>query len=195
MSNDILYKAVYEEEVKEEVVSNNLLLPPPPLTIPNVEIKPLLNIRGSLQKHPFAPRIPGLKDEDFFVAVYGSLKRGFGNHKRLSQTKIEFEGFIKGGFDMYSLSSYPALCVNPDSDFGIDVEVYPLDEQLLKSLDSLEGYPNFYTRDLVWVRPYDSPNDLYSCWVYYIVNKGSMNARKKVTEVNDKGKITWSKQW
>lgn len=189
LNKDFFYNIVYEEEETAADNSKSTLLLPAKLPS---KTETSVNTETTKEKHPFAPRIPGLSDEDFFVAVYGSLKRGFGNSHRLLQTKLEFEGFVKGGFDMFSFGSYPALHLNEEAKFNIHVEVYSPTKEVLKSLDILEGYPNFYTRELVWVRPYKNPNDLYSCWIYFIKDNYA-SIRKKVTDVNEFGSICWTK--
>lgn len=87
------------------------------------------------------------------VAVYGSLRMGFGNHRRLEGATYLGTTTTTEPFSMYSLGGFPkvnlkvAVC-------PIVVEVYECDADVLRSLDYLEGYrgpnhDNFYDRSEV----------------------------------------------
>lgn len=85
------------------------------------------------------------------VAVYGSLKKGFGNHRVLRDAKYLSDAKIKG--TMYSLGGYPALSLHGNTD--VMCELYEVaDEETMRGLDRLEGYNekstrNFYERQKV----------------------------------------------
>jgi gamma-glutamylaminecyclotransferase len=81
------------------------------------------------------------------VFVYGTLKRGFDNHRIL--TKSKFISTAK------TLHSYPMICKYPSFPYLIDVEgegfridgeVYKATYRTMLRLDELEGYPDHYTR-------------------------------------------------
>lgn len=74
--------------------------------------------------------------------VYGTLREGFGNYKRLLEghtTNIE-EATLEG-FEMYSVGGFPAILPAEGTVVGelitIDEDKY---EPVLRSLDRLEGY-------------------------------------------------------
>ena len=72
------------------------------------------------------------------LAVYGTLKQGFGNNRLLQTSKLLGEQNISG-FKMYSLGGYPAINIAEDSD--IKIEVYEInDPTVLNRVYSLEGY-------------------------------------------------------
>ena len=83
------------------------------------------------------------------IFVYGSLKKGFYNHRLISNFNKIGEGTVKG--TMYDLGSFPALCLEPDK-YLIKGEIYDVNTvEGLMALDRLEGYnPNnansFYDR-------------------------------------------------
>lgn len=102
------------------------------------------------------------------VFVYGSLMEGFWNHTRVLEGKVEIlgRGEVKG--NLYHLrEGYPALLEGEDQVVG---EVSgPVDEDLLRHLDYLEGYRegrknNLYNRKAVDVRMADGSS--VECWVY-----------------------------
>lgn len=90
------------------------------------------------------------------VAVYGSLRKGLGNHRllehceQLSVERLE-------GWDMHSLHAFPAI-VKGDS--SITIELYEVCEDTFARLDMLEGYPSFYDRTQV-------DTSLGKSWIYY----------------------------
>lgn len=93
------------------------------------------------------------------VAVYGSLRKGKGNHVILGDSTYLGTERIKG-FDMFSLGAYPY--VMPESDNSIVVEVYEVDSDSTgKSLDRLEGYPSYYDRKLIQTTHGEA-------WIYFI---------------------------
>ena len=82
------------------------------------------------------------------VAVYGSLREGFGNHRVLGNSKLKSTERLTGGFTMLHLGGFPGVVLEGDSD--ITVEVYEVtDEHTFQDLDMLEGYPSFYDRTRV----------------------------------------------
>lgn len=96
------------------------------------------------------------------VAVYGSLRAGLHNHRVLGDAPYVTMGSVKG-FTMHSLGAYPAL-VRGDGEAV--VELY--DVACMKALDTLEGFPTYYTRKQVKV---DTPDGAVMAWVYYMKRK------------------------
>ena len=86
------------------------------------------------------------------VFVYGSLLRGFGNHRLLLNSPyVEFvdEDSIKGS--LYDCGYFPF--VRHDNDGGNVVgEVYEVDINTLRNLDRLEGYTEGYEDDNLYNR-------------------------------------------
>lgn len=91
------------------------------------------------------------------VAVYGSLKKGFGNH-RLLETSERLGTDKITGWTMHSMSAYPCICEGGDD---ISIEVYEINESTFSALDMLEGYPSFYNRKEVSTK-------YGTAWIYYI---------------------------
>lgn len=113
----------------------------------------------------------------YIVAVYGSLRKGMGNHRIL-----EGASFIQGDFiidmGMVSLGGYPACDFIPPSNTAefrtdsIAVELYEVDDAGLARLDRLEGCDpnapesgaNYYNRREV------RTGSGTMAWVYFIPN-------------------------
>jgi gamma-glutamylcyclotransferase (GGCT)/AIG2-like uncharacterized protein YtfP len=81
-------------------------------------------------------------------AVYGTLRKGFGNYERLLNNKhCEFLGEQKTEprFTMVSLGGFPGVI--PGGEQEIVIEVFQVNNPAVEErLDMLEGYPDFYQK-------------------------------------------------
>lgn len=96
------------------------------------------------------------------VLVYGSLKKGFHNHRLLESSKLLNDNVFFTG-KMASLGAFP--CCTQHGNTKITGELYEVDDVTLSRLDSLEGHPSFYERKIVrtsagdaWIYLIDQPN-------------------------------------
>lgn len=96
------------------------------------------------------------------VLVYGTLKKGFSNHRRLESSKLLNDNVFFTG-TMASLGAFP--CCTQHGNTKIKGELYEVDDDTLRSLDSLESHPSFYERKVVhtsagpaWVYLIDEPH-------------------------------------
>lgn len=86
--------------------------------------------------------------EPFYLAVYGTLKKGFSNHRLIQNCKFIGEYETLPIFTMYSLGPYPAVVHHGNT--SITVEIYKIEsEEIAKKLDRLEGYPHLYTKEII----------------------------------------------
>lgn len=85
--------------------------------------------------------IPGI---EYRVAVYGSLKSGRHNHGYLRTAK--FVGCFRTApeYTMIDLGAYPAIL--PGGSTAIEVEIYAVDEETIKAVDTLEEHPDRFRR-------------------------------------------------
>lgn len=103
--------------------------------------------------------------QEVLVAVYGSLRKGMGNHGLLDRNDAQLLSTeVISGFEMYSLGGFPYI--KPASEGDITIEVYAVPITAMKALDMLEGYPSFYNRKLV-----DTTKG--QAWIYYIDDYGT----------------------
>jgi len=93
--------------------------------------------------------------KSYLCAVYGTLRKGCGNHTCLNGAELVKTCRVSG-YKMYSLGGFPACVKSDDDNDMVQVEVYNIttyDQQ--RSLDSLEGYCRgesdqlFYDVDIV----------------------------------------------
>ena len=85
------------------------------------------------------------------IGVYGTLRKGYGNHRLLHGTKYIGIGFTK---NKYKMTANGIPFVKKDEEISkIKVEVYSVNNEQLQRLDRLEGYdPN--NHDNSWYKRY-----------------------------------------
>lgn len=121
--------------------------------------------RTSLRYDDFIQALIGGDPCTINVAVYGSLRKGLGNHGLLDRAikekraRFMYENRFTLPVRMYSMGAFPALVPSEDSN-PVYFEVYAVNKQTLGELDALEGYPGFYDRAEMLLM-----DEL--CWVYY----------------------------
>lgn len=113
-------------------------------------------------------------DEDNLVAVYGSLRKGMGNHNLLAESNFLGQDSLKG-FKMISLVGYPALFESEEKDV-VKVEVYSASKNRMNRLDMLEGFPSIYNRKKIETK-------YGSAWIYYFDRE--MTGRETIVESGD----------
>ena len=81
-------------------------------------------------------------------AVYGTLRKGFGNYNRLLNNEhCEYLGTQRTdpNFTMVSLGGFPGVI--PSGKKEVTIEVFRVNQPRIdKQLDFLEGYPSFYQK-------------------------------------------------
>lgn len=88
------------------------------------------------------------------VAVYGSLRKGFGNHGRLRGAEFVGTTQTEQSYSMYSLGGFPMVQLEGVKVGPVTVEIYDCNDEVMRGLDMLEGYrgpghSNFYDRSEV----------------------------------------------
>jgi gamma-glutamylcyclotransferase (GGCT)/AIG2-like uncharacterized protein YtfP len=73
------------------------------------------------------------------IFVYGTLKRGCGNHRHLAGQIFLGEARTAPGFQLYLLDGYPGMIARSDDREGVAGEVWSIDDPTLARLDALEG--------------------------------------------------------
>lgn len=81
------------------------------------------------------------------VFVYGTLKKGKGSHRLLSSAEFLGEAVTTPDFTMYDFGYFPAVVAGGES--GVLGEVYTIGKKIRRRLDTLEGHPNYYQRELI----------------------------------------------
>lgn len=73
------------------------------------------------------------------IFVYGTLKRGGGNHAFLAGQRFLGEARTVPGLTLYSLGEYPGMVRAPGDTAGVTGELWMVDDPCLAELDRLEG--------------------------------------------------------
>lgn len=103
--------------------------------------------------------------ENNVVAVYGTLKRGHGNHKAyLEDSKYIGKGVTKDKYPLI-ISGLPYLIEKKGKGHHVEVEVYKVDDDTLRRLDALEGHPNWYERKQITIRMSNGAEA--TAWIYF----------------------------
>jgi gamma-glutamylaminecyclotransferase len=103
------------------------------------------------------------------VAVYGTLKRGYGNHRVMQMDDGIFiaEALTVLPYKMYGGVGFPRVVEElRDDDIQVRVEVFECDE--VENMDRLEGHPNFFERKEIEVYvPGMDGEELMTAWMYF----------------------------
>ena len=104
------------------------------------------------------------------IFVYGSLKKGYYNHRLLTNAGLLGEFRTQPNYQLYDNGSFPYLVeVQPGEGVCVEGEVYEVTDQQLKALDRLEGHPDHYVRKAVAlqeienVEAYVYPHEVDGC--------------------------------
>jgi gamma-glutamylcyclotransferase (GGCT)/AIG2-like uncharacterized protein YtfP len=90
-----------------------------------------------------------------WIFVYGTLKRGYYNHRFLKEAEFVCTAFTEDRYLMWDVG-FPLIAPPRDSDSGdvrghVAGEVYVVDDATLEVLDRLEGHPRNYKRTPIFV--------------------------------------------
>lgn len=110
------------------------------------------------------------------VFVYGTLRRGHGNHILLRQAHFLGEWISKDSDYFMCGRGVPFLSLKPGHQ-GARVlgEMYEVTDEQLERLDQLEGHPAWYCRKEHAFVPHGGPSEaVFTAWVY-LVPHGEMN--------------------
>jgi gamma-glutamylcyclotransferase (GGCT)/AIG2-like uncharacterized protein YtfP len=101
--------------------------------------------------------------EDNIIAVYGTLKKGYGNHNYyLGDAKMVGKGKTKDRYPLV-VDGLPYLVDDKGKGHNVEVEVYKVNDKTLASIDRLEGHPTWYKRKQVHV---NVNGKTMLCWIY-----------------------------
>jgi gamma-glutamylcyclotransferase (GGCT)/AIG2-like uncharacterized protein YtfP len=98
------------------------------------------------------------------IFVYGTLKKGYGNHRLLRDCEF-VEEFVVPGFKLFE-SGIPYMKRTGNPDDKVLGEVYKVDNRSLQYLDQLEGHPDWYRREVVVHESPDTVDNDLEGYVY-----------------------------
>lgn len=107
-------------------------------------------------------------DQKRRVAVYGTLKAGYSNHRLLETSEFIGTGKTKSSYPL-EVEGLPYLHDMEGEGEQVTVEVYDVTPETFQRLDLLEGQPDFYKRKVIPVSMHDWSTTY--AWVYFIQNR------------------------
>ena len=101
------------------------------------------------------------------VFVYGTLKRGHGNHILLEKSEFLGPAETNDKYVMYQ-AGIPFVS-KAFKETRISGEVYRVDELELNHLDLLEGHPTWYKREEIYVKYINNKGEVKTtkAWLYF----------------------------
>lgn len=121
------------------------------------------------------------------VFVYGTLKRGYGNHRILKNSFFHGVYQTEPNFSLYD-GVFPYAFDKGGEE--IRGELYDVDDETLHRLDMLEGVPYHYNRIKTWVSFIAGGGDDHSYEAYIYVGNRDLFQRINNTHVII-GKTIW----
>lgn len=113
------------------------------------------------------------------VFVYGSLRKGMGNHVLLGGSQLVKQDIMMYPGPMVSMGGFPAVIKTNDTLCRIRGEVYLVDATIMQRLDRLEGYPYFYNREL------RATKSGYTTWIYFMMEAQHPVIKSHIVEKGD----------
>ncbi len=109
------------------------------------------------------------------VFVYGTLLSGHRNHRLLEGAKLVGKARTHPRFTLVSMGHFPAMVAEGTT--VVSGEVYEVNDERLKALDHLEGYPDFYDRRTIYL--HDATQALA-----YLLNRDQVHGRQEIPTGN-----------
>lgn len=128
-------------------------------------------VSATLHESASMQREHNLLDADIAVAVYGTLKKGYGNNMLLEDSTFVGSGKTTEKFPLViRTSGLPFLLYKKNEGYNVEVELYLVNKETLRRLDMLEGHPEWYRRREISVNinELDTP---ITAWVYFGPNQ------------------------
>lgn len=86
-------------------------------------------------------------DDQRFIFVYGSLKRGYALHHHLQLQRFCATAYTERAYRLFNLGDYPGLVESDVQPVSVSGEVFEVDAECLRQLDMVEGVcDGFYQR-------------------------------------------------
>lgn len=113
------------------------------------------------------------------VVVYGSLKKGFYNHRVMDNSLLLGEVIVPN-FEMYSMGSFPAIIKGDGEILG---EVYEVNNRhTLQKIYNLESYTGERNNPNNWYDTCDVDTDFGKAEIFYMRNKNSLNSNNRIKD-------------
>ncbi|QGH72858.1 MAG: AIG2-like gamma-glutamyl cyclotransferase [Podoviridae sp. ctrTa16] len=123
-----------------------------------------------------------------YIAVYGTLKRGYHNYSRhLRKSTFIGSGTTHNKYPLI-IEGLPYMINKPGEGHNVEVDIFKVTDDVFRNLDLLEGHPRFYKRELAEIKYKDI---VIKCWVYFCEKQ---YVGKQLYESYTQKAITWSEK-
>ena len=113
-------------------------------------------------------------EEKHIVFVYGTLKKGCRLNYMLNTSTYLGEAVTINKYKLHHISGLPMLEKEVEEDY-ITGDVYEVNDKVLQILDKVEGVPDLYVREEIYVM---TENLFLKAYVYFI-NQKVLETEKK----------------
>lgn len=98
------------------------------------------------------------------IAVYGTLKKGQGNHPRfLSRAEFVGSGITQDKYPLL-IDGLPYLLPEKGTGHRVEMHVFRVTDEMLYDVDILEGHPRWYVREQI---PVHVGSETHMAWTYF----------------------------
>ncbi|HEV3257174.1 MAG TPA: gamma-glutamylcyclotransferase family protein [Gemmataceae bacterium] len=91
------------------------------------------------------------------LSVYGTLKRGFRNHRLLERQQFIREAVTLPRYRLFDRGAYPCLVEDAEAGVAVQGELWKIDTEILPLLDRLEGVPDLFIRREIVIEAFPEP--------------------------------------
>ena len=109
----------------------------------------------------------------YYVVVYGTLKKGHGNHNYLMKEE-RYIGQVLFKGRLFTNGAFPAWINGKDWIIG---ELYEVSDITMPYIDSLEGNGYLYQREEIIV---NHEGDFYKAWCYKWMDQKNLSGWKRI---------------
>ncbi|WP_027359763.1 gamma-glutamylcyclotransferase family protein [Desulforegula conservatrix] len=114
--------------------------------------------------------------------VYGTLKKGFGNHGLLANAEFKGNAITQEKYALY-VAGIPFV-IKDESISHIHGELYVVNQATLAKLDRLEGHPDCYKRETIKVSLEErEAAEAIAAWIYFYPEKRGLLIQSGIYEI------------
>jgi gamma-glutamylaminecyclotransferase len=131
---------------------------------------------------------------DNLIAVYGTLKKGYSNyHRHLGNAKYIGGGKTKDKYPLL-IEGLPYMVNKKGTGHNVEVDVFKVSNTALKSIDRLEGHPDWYKRIQI---PVSVKGKTFMCWLYFNDRQVGKNStlHKTYKQTYQYNNSYWNNRW
>lgn len=111
-----------------------------------------------------------MSENKHLMGFYGTLRKGFHNNRLVGNSKYVGQGLTEKKYTMYARGIPYVVKDIPTSKIILDI--YEVNDNTLRNLDSLEGHPRWYCREEA---PVNINGEIKNVWIYFMPNTPNLS--------------------